>query len=81
MNDGARTLSVAQIMELLPLYYLVGVDGARFRRPVAPGDQLRVHVEINKVRRGMCWYRCEASVEGQIAVTAKILCAPGGNAS
>lgn len=68
-------------LEPRPLYYLVGVDGARFRRPVAPGDQLRVHVEIDKVRRGMWWYRCEASVEGQIAVTAKILCAPGGNAS
>lgn len=68
-------------LEPRPLYYLVGVDGARFRHPVAPGDQLRVHVEIDKVRRGMWWYRCEASVEGQIAVTAKILCAPGGNAS
>ena len=64
-------------LEPRPLYYLVGVDGARFRRPVGPGDQLRIHIEIDKVRRGMWWYRCEASVEGQTAVTAKILCAPG----
>ncbi len=64
-------------LEPRPRYYLVGVDGARFRRPVGPGDQLRIHVEIDKVRRGMWWYRCEASVEGHSAVTAKILCAPG----
>ena len=68
-------------LEPRPLYYLVGVDGARFRRAVSSGDQLRVNVEIDKVRRGMWWYRCEASVEGQAAVTANILCAPGGDGS
>jgi 3-hydroxyacyl-[acyl-carrier-protein] dehydratase len=68
-------------LEPRPLYYLVGVDGARFRRAVGPGDRLRVQVEVDKVRRGMWWYRCEASVEGHPVVTAKILCAPGGDGS
>ncbi len=79
MAQGGGVLSHISNRDLepRPLYYLVGVDGARFRRPVGPGDQLRIHIEVDKVRRGMWWYRCEASVEGQTAVTAKILCAPG----
>ena len=79
MAQGGSVLSHISNRDLepRPLYYLVGVDGARFRRPVGPGDQLRIHIEVDKVRRGMWWYHCEASVDGQTAVTAKILCAPG----
>lgn len=60
-----------------PLYYLVGVDEARFRRPVSAGDQLRIVVRTDKVRRGMWRYACEAFVDDKLAVSAKILCAPG----
>jgi 3-hydroxyacyl-[acyl-carrier-protein] dehydratase len=59
------------------IYYLAGVDGARFRRPVVPGDRLEIRVVVDKVRRGIWFYSCEASVAGEIAVTATIMCAPG----
>ena len=68
-------------VEPRPLYFLVGVDDARFKRSVHPGDQLQIQVDTDKVRRGMWWYRCKASVAGQIAASARIICAPGGAAT
>ncbi len=62
-----------------PLYYLAGVDAARFKRPVRPGDRLDLRIEVDRVRRGMWWYRCEASVDGKTAAQATILSAPGGD--
>ncbi|HEX2139775.1 MAG TPA: 3-hydroxyacyl-ACP dehydratase FabZ [Woeseiaceae bacterium] len=59
------------------IYYLAGVDDARFRRPVVPGDRLEIRVVVDKVRRGIWFYACEASVGGETAVTANIMCAPG----
>ena len=60
------------------IYYLAGVDEARFRRPVWPGDRLAIDVSVKAIRRGIWFYRCEASVDGRTAVTANITCAPGG---
>ena len=48
-----------------PLYYLAGVDGARFKRPVYPGDRLDLHVAVERTRRGMWWFRSRASVDGR----------------
>src|SRR3546814_4658045 len=48
-------------------YYLVGVDGARFRRPVVPGDQLRLEVTADRISRSICKYTAKASVDGQVA--------------
>lgn len=56
-------------------YYLVGIDGARFRRPVVPGDQLRLEVTADRISRSLCKYTAKATVEGQIAAEAKIMCA------
>ena len=52
--------------------YLMGIDRAKFRKPVIPGDQLRFHVR--KVRsRGRAWrFYCEAKVEGQVVAEAEI---------
>jgi 3-hydroxyacyl-[acyl-carrier-protein] dehydratase len=61
------------------IYYLAGVDDARFRRPVTPGETLEIRVVVDKVRRGVWFYSCEASVGGETAVTAKIMCAPGAS--
>jgi 3-hydroxyacyl-[acyl-carrier-protein] dehydratase len=61
------------------VYYLAGVDEARFRRPVVPGDRLVLAVAVDKVRRGIWFYSCVASVAGETAVTAKIMCAPGAD--
>ncbi len=60
-----------------PLFFLAGVNNARFRRTVLPGDQLLVQVNVDKVKRGIWFYKCAASVGGQVAVTAEITCAPG----
>ena len=59
------------------IYYLAAVDDARFKRPVVPGDRLRIEVEVEAVRRGVWFYRGEATVDGEIAVRAQITCAPG----
>lgn len=59
------------------LFYLVAVDEARFRRPVVPGDQLRMEVNVARKRRSMWRFNCSASVDGEQAVSAAIMCAPG----
>lgn len=56
-------------------YYLVGVDGARFRRPVVPGDQLRMEVSADRLSRSICKYTAIAKVDDQIVAEAKIMCA------
>jgi 3-hydroxyacyl-[acyl-carrier-protein] dehydratase len=65
-------------MQPRPLYFLTGVDDARFRKPVGAGDVLTIDVQVERVRRGVWWYRCEASVEGKRVVSARIMCAEGG---
>lgn len=61
-----------------PLYYLAGVDGARFKRPVYPGDRLDLTIDVERTRRGMWWFRSRASVDGRLAAEATVLSAPGG---
>ncbi|MFA5610260.1 MAG: 3-hydroxyacyl-[acyl-carrier-protein] dehydratase FabZ, partial [Alcaligenes sp.] len=56
-------------------YYLVGVDGARFRKPVMPGDQLRLEVTADRISRALCKYTGRALVDGQVVAEAKIMCA------
>ena len=74
---GVLSHITAGDVEPKPLYYLVGVDNAKFRRPVYAGDQLEVVVEVERIVRGMWRYACTASVDGKKVVTARILCAPG----
>ncbi len=69
-DAGAPNLASTKIA-----YYLVGVDGARFRRPVVPGDQLRMEVTADKLSRSICKYTAVAKVDDQIAAEAKIMCA------
>jgi 3-hydroxyacyl-[acyl-carrier-protein] dehydratase len=54
--------------------YFVGIDGARFKRPVEPGDQLKMDVEILRHARGIWKYKATASVDGQVAVEAELMC-------
>ena len=56
------------------LYYLVGIDKARFKQSVEPGDQLRLSVDVIKTRRGIWVFDTEASVDGKTAATAEIMC-------
>ena len=56
------------------LYYLAGIDKARFKRPVEPGDQLLLEVRIVKNKRNFWKFTGVASVDGEIVVSADILC-------
>lgn len=56
------------------LYYLAGIDKARFRRTVEPGDQLVLDVRLQKVRIGVWLFKGVARVDGEIAATADIMC-------
>ena len=67
-------------LEPKPLYFLARVEDARFRRPVVPGERVVIRVAADKIKRGMWWYRCSASVEEQVVAEALIVCAPGGGA-
>ena len=54
--------------------YFIGIDDARFKRPVEPGDQIRMDVEILRCTRGIWKYKARASVDGQTAVEAELMC-------
>lgn len=57
------------------VYYLVGIDNARFRRPVVPGDQLKIEVEAKRLSRSMCKYHGQATVDGSVVAEADLMCA------
>ncbi|MDT7835451.1 3-hydroxyacyl-ACP dehydratase FabZ [Aquabacterium sp. OR-4] len=54
--------------------YFVGIDGARFKRVVEPGDQLILEASIDRVRAGIYKYKARASVAGETAVEAELMC-------
>jgi 3-hydroxyacyl-[acyl-carrier-protein] dehydratase len=56
------------------VYYFVGIDEARFKRPVMPGDQLVMEATLEMNRRGLWKFACCAKVDGQVAAEAKIMC-------
>lgn len=66
-----RTLNVSAEKKLL---YLAGIDRAKFRRPVLPGDQVRFEVELIQLRSRTCRMRAIALVEGKLAVEAELSC-------
>lgn len=57
------------------IYYFVGADNLRFKRPVVPGDQLQLEARVKSERRGIWKFEVKASVAGDIVSTATILCA------
>ena len=56
------------------LYYFVGIDKARFKRPVEPGDQLMLKVKLLGVRQGIWRFHGDASVDGKLVASADIMC-------
>ncbi|HHJ40477.1 MAG TPA: 3-hydroxyacyl-ACP dehydratase FabZ [Methylothermaceae bacterium] len=57
------------------IYYLVGLDKARFKRPVSPGDQLRLEVKYLRHKRNIWAFSCQADVDGEFVASAEIMCA------
>ncbi len=57
------------------LYYFVGVDNARFKQPVEPGDQLILEVEVLRTVRGVWKFNAQAKVEGKVVASGELMCA------
>jgi beta-hydroxyacyl-ACP dehydratase FabZ len=57
--------------------FFMGIDGARFRRIVKPGDQLRIEIEITKIRTKLARFKAKAFVEGKVASEAEMMCMIG----
>ena len=58
------------------LYYLVGIDNARFKQPVVPGDQLVLRVDVLKAnKRGVWKFNGEALVDNKVVASAELMCA------
>ena len=70
---GLLAMESAEVAEEA-IYYLVGVDKARFKSPVVPGDQVRLEVEVIKNRREIWVFSAEAKVDGKMVASAEIMC-------
>ena len=74
----ASGLLVFKAPELCPkqdsLYMLVGVDRARFKRPVEPGDRLLLEVKLERMRQNCATFDATAAVDGETAASAEIMC-------
>lgn len=57
------------------LYLLVGIDGARFKRQVVPGDQMFVDIELARTRRGIWKFDCRALVQDNLCCSAEVMIA------
>jgi 3-hydroxyacyl-[acyl-carrier-protein] dehydratase len=55
-----------------PVYFL-GIDNVRFRKPVVPGDQLRLELEITKHRQSLWGFKGKALVDGKLVAEAELL--------
>jgi 3-hydroxyacyl-[acyl-carrier-protein] dehydratase len=56
------------------VYYYAGIDNARFKKPVVPGDLLEIEVTLERSLRGIWKFVCAARVDGAIVAEARILC-------
>ena len=66
--------AMGQVPDENNIYYFVGIDSARFKRPVEPGDQLMLEITIDRVRGGIWKFKGVASVEGEVAAEAELMC-------
>ena len=73
----ATGILVLRSMDKLPseksIYYFVGIDDARFRRPVEPGDQLRIAVDLLRSSRGIWKLRSDATVDGELVASGDLM--------
>lgn len=77
----ASGILIFQVLKEFPgpenWFYLAGIDDARFKRIVEPGDQLQLDIELLKVKAGIWKFKGVASVNGELACSAEILNAKG----
>lgn len=77
MAQAAAVLSF-KTMDIKPteesVYYFAGIDNARFKKPVSPGDQIVLNVKIDRILKGIWKYKGVATVEGQVVAEAEMMC-------
>ena len=56
------------------MYYFAGIDGARFKRPVEPGDQMIMEITLNRMKAGLFKFHGRTLVEGELACEADLMC-------
>lgn len=56
------------------VYYFAGIDNARFKKPVSPGDQITLKVSIDRILKGIWKYNGVASVDGEVVAEASMMC-------
>jgi 3-hydroxyacyl-[acyl-carrier-protein] dehydratase len=56
------------------VYYFAGIDSARFKKPVSPGDQIILKVKIDRILKGIWKYSGEAYVDGAVVAEAQMMC-------
>ena len=61
------------------LVYFAGIDRARFKRPVEPGDQLRLEITLLRLRQGVQRFAARAMVGTELAAEAEMMCAIGAS--
>ncbi|GGH56069.1 3-hydroxyacyl-[acyl-carrier-protein] dehydratase FabZ [Comamonas phosphati] len=66
--------AMGQVPDENNIYYFVGIDSARFKRPVVPGDQLALEITIDRVRGGIWKFKAVANVDGEVAAEAELMC-------
>jgi 3-hydroxyacyl-[acyl-carrier-protein] dehydratase len=67
-------LTMGQKPDDQAVVYFLGIDSARFKRPVVPGDQLVMDIEIKRHSRGIWKFKATATVDNQLAVEADLMC-------
>ncbi len=74
----AAALLAFETLDVVPddntVYYFAGIDGARFKRPVEPGDQLVLDVSFLRMKAGIFKFAAQALVDGEVAVEAELMC-------
>ena len=74
----AAALLAFETLDVVPddntVYYFAGIDGARFKRPVEPGDQLTLDVSLLRMKAGIFKFAAKAWVGEELAVEAELMC-------
>jgi len=77
--SGVLAMEMRKTRPANAIFYLAGINNARFKRPVTPGDRLDMESELLTQRRNLMKFGCRAEVAGELACTAEILCVQRGD--
>lgn len=79
LAQAAGVLAYKSGEDIIPperlMFYFAGIDHARFKRMVIPGDQLRLEINVIKSKSGIWKFNAVATVDGELACEAELMCA------